>query len=125
VAGIRQGGFALGWGGRDGRGAGAADGVRGGPVGGVRVRVDPAGLSGAGGWEEGWWWKSRRTEEGRGREVVVLGYGAGDRGVVWGVHDFRAGVAGWEPEFGYGQLDVFVSDLGGFFVVHWAGLGWG
>lgn len=50
---------------------------------------------------------------------MVLVYGAGDGGVVWGVYDFRAGVAGWESEFGYGELDVFVSDLGGVSFVYW------
>lgn len=41
---------------------------------------------------------------------MVLGYGAGDGGVVWGVYDVHAGMVVRESESGYGELDVFVSE---------------
>jgi len=103
VAGIRQGRRPLGRRGPDRRVAGAADRVRGRPVGRVCVRADPTGLQ-----------RPRRPQRGPSSakarcEVVVLGHGVGDGGIVWRVYDFRAGMAVGKSESGYGELDVFVS----------------
>jgi len=42
---------------------------------------------------------------------VVLGHGTGVGGIVWGVHDVCARVVVGKSEFGYGELDVSVSDF--------------
>ena len=108
MAGVREGGSAVGRGGRGGCRGGDGDGGGGG----ARCVVG-GGDDQEGGWGgrdgEGRKRGSKHGEREKERPALVLGQRVGYGGVVRGVDDICAGVAEWVRESGDGQLDVFVS----------------